>query len=114
VSDRLPRGVFALSLGVSLAMFLTPGGEVSANAPNDKLVHLLTFATLAITGRWAGVTPLRLGVGLVLYAALTEVLQSLLPIDRRGDVRDLAADVAGVLLGLFLSRVARRVGGARV
>jgi VanZ family protein len=86
-------------------MFLTPGGDVSANAPNDKVVHLLTFAVLAITGRWAGVAPLRLGVGLVLYAGATELLQSLLPIDRHGDVRDLAADVTGVLLGLFLSRV---------
>ena len=110
---RLPRGVFALVLGLSLAMFLTPGGEVSAGAPNDKLVHLLTFAALAITGRWARVAPLGLGAGLVLYAGLTEILQMVLPIDRHGDLRDLAADVTGVLLGLLLGAVAVRVGRDR-
>lgn len=110
MSPRLRRTFFALLLGVSLAMFLTPGGNVSANAPNDKLVHLLTFAGLAVSGRWAGVAPVRLGLGLAAYAGVTEVLQSVLPIDRHGDVRDLAADVAGILLGLVLSRVAMRAG----
>jgi hypothetical protein len=113
VSPRLRRGVFALLLGVSLAMFLTPGGSVSAGAPNDKLVHLLTFAGLVAAGRWARVPPARLGLGLVAYAGLTEVLQAVLPVDRHGDVRDLAADVAGVLLGLVLSGAAERVGQAR-
>lgn len=113
MSPQLRRGVFALLLGLSLAMFLTPGGSVSASAPNDKLVHLLTFAALAVSGRWAGVAPVRLGLGLAAYAGVTEVLQSVLPVDRNGDVRDLAADVAGVLLGLVLSWVATRVGRVR-
>ena len=109
MSPRLRRGVFALLLGISLAMFLTPGGDVSPSAPNDKLVHLLTFAALAASGRWAGLPPVRLGLGLAAYAGVTEVLQSLLPIERHGDLRDLAADVAGVLLGLLVGWVASRV-----
>ena len=37
----------------------------------------------------------------------------MLPIDRNGDPRDLLADATGILLGLFLSWVAVRVGQAR-
>ena len=84
-------------------MFLLPGDDLSPNAPNDKVTHLLTFAVLALSGRWARVSVLPLLVGLTAYAAATEVLQALLPINRHGDVWDLLADVAGVLLGLAVS-----------
>ena len=40
--------------------------------------------------------------GLAAYAAVTEILQAVLPIDRHGDLRDLVADVTGVLVGLAL------------
>jgi hypothetical protein len=113
VSDRLPRTVFALLLGISLAMFLTPGDGVPQGGPDDKLTHLVIFVSLAVAGRWAGVPWLPLGVGLAAYAGVTEVLQAVLPIDRHGDVRDLVADVTGIVLGLFLSWIAVRVGRAR-
>jgi hypothetical protein len=103
VSRGLARSVFAGLLLVSLVMFLLPAENLSPNAPNDKVTHLLTFAALALSGRWAGVPLLPLLGGLTAYAAATEVLQALLPINRHGDVRDLAADVAGVLAGLALS-----------
>jgi VanZ family protein len=101
----LARSVFTGLLIVSLVMFLLPADNLSPNAPNDKVTHLLTFAVLALSGRWAGVPVLALLGGLTAYAAVTEVLQALLPINRHGDVRDLLADVAGVLLGLALSWV---------
>ena len=63
--------------------------------PDDKLTHALIFMALAVAGRWAQVPPLALGLGLVAYAGLTEVLQAVLPIDRDGDVRDLLADATG-------------------
>jgi len=113
VTARLPRTVFALLLGISLAMFLTPGDGVPEGGPDDKLTHLLIFTSLAVAGRWAQAPPVPLGVGLVAYALVTEVLQAVLPIDRNGDPRDLLADVTGILLGLFLSWVAVRVGRAR-
>jgi hypothetical protein len=113
VSPQLPRTVFVVLLGVSLAMFLTPGDDVPQGGPDDKVVHLLTFVALAVCGRWAGVPWVALGIGLAAYAAVTEILQAVLPIDRHGDVRDVLADVTGVLLGLFLSWVAVRIGRAR-
>ena len=113
MSAQLPRTVFALLLGISLAMFLTPGDGVPQGGPDDKLTHLLIFVSLAVSGRWAGVPPVPLGLTLAAYAGLTEVLQAVLPIDRNGDVRDLLADLTGIMLGLFLSWVAVRVGRAR-
>jgi hypothetical protein len=97
------RSVFTGLLLVSLVMFLLPADDLSANAPNDKVTHLLTFAALGLSGRWAGVPVLPLLGGLTAYAAATEVLQGLLPINRHADVRDLVADVAGVLVGVALS-----------
>ena len=103
VAPGLARSVFAGLLLVSLVMFLLPAEDLSPNAPNDKVTHLLTFAALALSGRWAGVPVLPLLVGLTAYAGSTEVLQAALPINRHGDVRDLVADVIGVLVGLAAS-----------
>jgi len=97
------RSVFTGLLLVSLVMFLVPGDDLSPNAPNDKVTHLLIFAVLALSGRWAGVPVLPLLVGLTAYAAATELLQGLLPINRHADPRDVVADVAGVLFGLAVS-----------
>lgn len=113
MSPRLPRTVFALLLGVSLALFLTPGSDVPEGGPDDKVTHLAIFVALAVAGRWARAPFVALGLGLASYAAVTEVLQAVLPIGREGDPRDFLADVTGILLGLFLSWVAVRIGRAR-
>ena len=113
MSAQLPRTVFAVLLGISLAMLLTPGDAVPGGGVDDKLTHLLIFTALAVSGRWAQVPPLTLGIGLAAYAGVTELLQAVLPIDRNGDPRDLLADATGILLGLFLSWIAVRVGRAR-
>ena len=109
MSPVLSRVVFAGLLVATTVMLLLPPGDLSPNAPNDKVGHLVTFALLALAGRWARLPWLALAVGLAAYAASTEVLQWLLPVDRQGDVRDLLADVVGVLLGLAVSLVVARV-----
>ena len=103
MTQGLARSVFTGLLLVSLMMFLLPADDLTSSAPNDKVTHLLTFAVLALSGRWAGVPTLPLLGGLTAYAAATEVLQAVLPINRHGDLRDLAADLAGVLAGLAVS-----------
>ena len=103
VSPGLARSVFGGLLVVSLVMFLLPAENLSPSAPNDKATDLLTFAALALSGRWAGVPVPPLLGGLTAYAAATEALQAVLPINRHGDLRDLVADVGGVLTGLALS-----------
>ena len=112
VHSALSRGAFAVAVLVSLAVLFTPADGVPSAPPGvDKLVHAGLFALLALTGRWAGIGRSSLGGLLVLYAAVSEVLQGLTPLDRSASVADWLADVAGVLLGLVIwERLARRQG----
>jgi VanZ like family len=112
VHGALSRGAFAVAVLVSLAVLFTPADGVPFAPPGvDKLVHAGLFALLALTGRWAGIGRSSLAVLLVLYAAVSEVLQGLTPLDRSASVADWMADVVGVLLGLVVwERVARKQG----
>ena len=107
---QLARTVFALLLGISLAMFLTPGDDVPQGGPDDKVVHALIFVVLAVAGRWAQAPWVALGIGLAAYAAVTEILQATLPINRDGNVPDFLADLVGIGVGLLLSLIAMRLG----
>ena len=99
----LARGAFAVAVLVSLAVLFAPASDVPSAPPGvDKVVHLLLFAALAGTGRWAGVRLRPLAVLLVVYAAVSELLQSLDVLSRSTSVADWLADVAGVLLGLLV------------
>jgi hypothetical protein len=99
----LSRGAFALAVLVSLAVLFAPAGDVPFAPPGvDKLVHLALFAALAVTGRWAGIGRGPLAIGLVVYAAVSEVLQGLTPLNRSASLADWVADVVGVLVGLLL------------
>jgi hypothetical protein len=110
VRPLLARGVFALLLGISLVMFLTPRDDVPQGGPNDKVTHALIFVVLTVAGRWARVPWPALGLGLAAYAAVTEILQATLPIHRDGNVPDFLADVVGIGVGLLLSLAALRLG----
>jgi VanZ family protein len=92
------RVSFALSVLVSLVVLFAPGSDVPGSPPGvDKLVHVGVFALLALTGRWAGLPRLPLAVALVVYGAVSEVVQAVAPIGRDGGLGDLAADAVGVL-----------------
>ena len=98
----LSRGVFAVVVLVSLAVLFAPRDDVPSAPPGvDKLVHLLLFAALAGSGRWAGARAGVLGVLLVAYAAVSEVVQGMSALERSASVADWVADVVGVLAGLL-------------
>jgi hypothetical protein len=114
VHGALARGAFAVAVLVSLAVLFAPAGSVPDAPPGvDKVVHASLFLTLAATGRWAGIRAVVLGAALVVYGAVSEVLQALTPLSRTGSVADLLADVAGVALGLGAWVVGERVRGGR-
>jgi hypothetical protein len=99
----LSRGTFAVVVLVSLAVLFTPQSDVPTALPGvDKAVHLVLFAALAVTGCWAGIGRRALTAPLVVYAAVSEVIQGIAPLDRSASVGDWLADVVGVLLGLAL------------
>jgi VanZ family protein len=99
----LARAVFAAAIGVSLVVLFTPASGVPTAPPGvDKLVHATLFAALAVSGRWAGLGAVRLAVALAVYAAGSELIQGLTPLNRSMSLADWVADAAGILLGLAL------------
>ena len=97
----LSRGTFAVAVLVSLAVLFAPADDVPSAPPGvDKAVHLLLFATLALSGRWAGVRAGVLAALLIGYAAVSEVVQGLSPLGRSASVADWVADALGVVVGL--------------
>lgn len=103
---------FAAAVLLSLAVLFMPASGVPTAPPGtDKVIHLLLFALLAVTGRLAGLRTPWLLAGLVAYAGLSEVLQAVLPIGRSGGLADALTDIAGAGLGLAaFAPVARRRG----
>jgi VanZ family protein len=102
----LARGAFAVAVLVSLAALFAPPSDVPSSAPGvDKLVHFSLFAVLALTGRWAGVARGTLPGLLVLYGAVSELLQGTDLVNRDASFADLVADSAGVVGGILLWRL---------
>lgn len=98
---RLRYLPLAVMVPISLVMLFSPGSTVPSGPPNsDKLVHALLFAALAAAATLAGFLRLHTAVGLLAYAAVSEVLQQALPIHRSGSPWDFAADAVGVAIGL--------------
>ena len=99
------RTPFAVVLLLSLWMLFSPGSTVPAGPPySDKVVHALLFAALASTGLHAGIRTPVLLVGLAVYAGASEVLQSVLPIHRDGELADALVDLVGVAIGALVGR----------
>jgi VanZ family protein len=103
------RTAFVLAVVVNLLLLYWPRAVGEEGLPYlDKVAHVLTFASLAWTGLWAGI-PLRWLVGvLALHAVVSEVVQARLLSGRSGDVADVAADLAGILVGTLLARASWR------
>ncbi|NEK86902.1 VanZ family protein [Blastococcus saxobsidens] len=97
----MPSLAFGLTVLVSVVVLFIPASGVPTAPPGtDKVVHLLLFAALAATGRWAGLARWPLAAGLTGYALLSEVVQGVAPLGRSGSVADLVADVLGIAMGL--------------
>ncbi len=109
MTARILPFVFAVLLSV-IVLFTPESGVPSSPPGTDKVVHTVLFALLAATALWARAGLRTVVVGLVAYAALSEVLQQVItPLHRSGDVVDALVDVVGVALGVFLFT---RVGDA--
>ena len=107
------RGAFAVVVLVSLAVLFAPPSDVPSAAPGvDKAVHLSLFLALALTGRWAGLGRRVAVVSLLVYAAVSEVLQGTALVDRDAELLDWVADAVGVAAGAALWGLLRRRSGA--
>ncbi|GCE02056.1 VanZ family protein [Embleya hyalina] len=109
---RLAYCAFAVAVLVNLYLLFNPGspGDPAPFVPHrDKIVHFLSFAAIAWTGRRVGFGPLPLGALLVGHAVESELVQHFLLPHRSGDPWDVLADVCGIGAGLALAgRLPRR------
>ena len=74
--------------------------------PNDKVQHIIAFATLTLLGSFAypAVALLKLLVRLSLFGAFIEVVQAIPALHRDSDVLDWVADTGAVAVVLLLLR----------
>ena len=110
VADRRATVAFVAVVLLSLVVLFWPRTPSEQGIPNlDKLVHAGLFALLAATTWWRFAAHRAGLVAVLAYAAVSEVVQSVVLTSRDGDLRDLAADASGALLGwLFAKRVSSR------
>lgn len=75
---------------------------------SDKLVHLAAFAALAFPlARTSRVSLLLIFIGASAYGGLIELIQP--TFNRSADLNDWIADILGVMLGIALGLIYRRV-----
>jgi VanZ family protein len=97
---RWARVAFGVAVVVNLLLLYWPRAVGGDGVPHvDKVAHVLTFASVAWAGRWAGIPRRWLVPVLALHAVSSELVQSFLLEDRSGDLADVVADCAGILLG---------------
>lgn len=105
-SPRLWRVAFAGAVVVNLALLYWPQGVSGGGflpPQSDKVVHLLAFAAVALTGVGAGIAWRPLAAVLVVHAVTSEVAQARLLPARSGDPADVVADLAGILAGTLVA-----------
>ena len=101
-----------LTIIVTLTLTVAMLGPLDAPPPapegSDKLVHLIAFAALAFplarTGRF-GLIPVFIGASV--FGGVIELIQP--SFNRSADVNDWVADVVGVILGIGLGLLYRRL-----
>ncbi len=111
LSAWLPPGVHCLLIFIASSRASLPG--MNAFAHQDKLLHGLAYAVmgalfyralkLTLPARFFGLAAV-LAIGMAtLYGLSDELHQTFVP-GRTADVRDLAADFLGSLIGVLLTR----------
>ncbi len=94
---------------------LTPGPAVPSRGFSDKLAHMTAYFALALLGSGI-VTPSRLWRAMLrcfLLGAVLEVAQAVFTDHRVADLRDLAANAAGIAAAWLLAGQGRAGWGLR-
>lgn len=101
---------FWAALLIAFAVAIWPSPIPLPGNPSDKLQHLLAFAGL--TALAAAAHPrtrfVKIGIGMALYGALIEIVQSIPALNRQAELLDWAADIAGIALALAALALLRR------
>jgi len=112
--SRAARAAFWAAVCFAFVMAVMPHPPEVPGAPNDKVQHIIAFATLAALGSFAypRIALLRLLAGLSLFGALIEVVQAIPALQRDSDIWDWVADTCAVAAVLALVWLWRRAASA--
>jgi VanZ family protein len=104
--------IYWLAIGWTIAIFVAcswPSSGMPNMSNTDKWGHAGVFAIFGILWVWSGRKPgWVIGIGIV-YGMLIEIWQGVMPLGRSFDWYDGLADAVGVLLGVGLAIVSRRL-----
>lgn len=97
-SSRSARIIFWTAACFAFVMAIVPHPPELPGEPNDKVQHVIAFATLAALGSFAysRLKLARLLAALSLFGALIEMVQAIPALHRDSDVMDWLADTAAV------------------
>ena len=111
-ASRTARATFWAAAIFAFVMAVLPHPPEMPGHPNDKVEHIVAFATLAVLASFAypRATLIRVLVGLSLFGAFIEVVQAIPALQRDSDVWDWVADTAAVAVVLLLVRWWRNRG----
>jgi VanZ family protein len=100
------RLLFGLAVLAQLVVLYAPGTATESFVlPHvDKVVHAAVFAAVVVAGRRMGLPLWPLAAVSVVQAVLSEAIQDTLVPARSGDPVDIVADLAGITLGVLVSR----------
>jgi VanZ family protein len=103
-ASRTARTAFWAAAAFSFVMAILPHPPQVPGEPNDKVEHMIAFATLAALGSFAypRMALLRLLAALSLFGALIEVVQAIPALQRDSDVKDWIADTVAAAVVLTL------------
>ena len=104
--SRTARVTFWAAACFAFVMAILPHPPEVPGQPNDKVQHIIAFATLAALGSFAYPRSgfLKLLGGLSLFGAFIEVVQAIPALHRDSDVLDWLADTAAVAVVLLFVR----------
>ena len=103
-AGRTARAAFWGASAFAFVMAVLPHPPELPGHPNDKVEHIVAFATLAALGSFAypRTSLLKLLAGLSLFGAFIEVVQAIPALQRDSDFWDWVADTAAVLVVLLI------------
>jgi VanZ family protein len=96
-------GLIAL---VTKLLLMEYSGSLPSFPHSDKVIHACLFAMITLTGYLAYANYSKwLYTSLIIYGAITEIMQQMFTATRFASVYDWLADVIGVLLAVFVIKI---------
>lgn len=90
----------------AFVMAVVPHPPEVPGEPNDKIQHMVAFATLGLLGAWGytWTSLVRLLIGLSLFGAFIELVQAIPALQRDSDIKDWIADTFACGVALLIVR----------